>query len=1044
MANGEPSLEEPLIEFFKGGNVKSVQRVLERAQKKAEASARRLPSATRPQKRAGLLVKAMNHAMSAYGRSTKNGPSIRQVAPDTGGRPYHFGYSTLSKGQSTRGRQKASSGAGATGSSGAAPGSAGAGKAAGAKAGKGRKGANTAEAAHQIYTERDSAVDRDSPALTAAEQAAGQADLGAGAEPGHDGDAPSVDTAASRTGPDTGRAVDAREFVEGISRDGGVIMAASEAAAQAYIEDPDKLPKLMGQRSSFGTIGKTLAERLAFWDLVHERESDNGGRTQTRIVVELPHEATPDERHEIVRRFTDELRLKGIPFWASIHAPTKDNDQRNHHAHIVCTDRPMKKMPHPETGALTWDFAIEEHYKRANRANATRYPYRQNRDPEMRERGYVKKSRARLAEVVNGVMSQSKSTVRYDPRSYKDMGLDVAPMRNVARVMADKLGKRSFVVMDAEWTRKMIDAEMQAAAARRSAAFVQLQEAESELHEAAKASERAAAARRGKSPFVGKLAKAASDAAFEAVLKVKRDRLAARFVSESTAATLEHIAKATSPAEVMKRAHDPAAAPDAAAIAELHAATQEELAEHRSRGRETTKAYQVKERKLTQAWQQLFQRPLPPAQSHPAAPPQHSARGQSVPTTHIAAPPGQDQTPTAAQASPGPAPAKRGQRTKAGYIPPSGGRYAAVRAGMQAMVDTLLNLGLSGSEFAEASKAMVADLGTANRKLRAEQEARAAAAAATQAAQEAQAAQAAQTAQAAAQAAQAAQAAPSRPRTSPAPQNQTPAAPATARIPPGRPPSAPAPLGSEPPREAQGGAVGPAPGGRAVRTRAETTADVRGRQAPPDQPQPQRPFVDAPAIAPRVPTRPPATSQQPPTARATQTPHPESTTVGPAAPPPARQAASGLTAEPPPYRDPGMSPAPPVDRRPTSSDSRAVDATPKTAPRPPGTKPAIGPAKPEAGAAAESRAPITAQREPNDRGIEAKSKRIEPPAADGATISRPAAAREPDATQPLAAPQQPAPPALTADEIKAREKEEAARRRRKAILAARRRDGPGM
>ena len=491
-------------------------------------------------------------------------------------------------------------------------------------------------------------------------------------------------------------------------------MAASEAAAQAYIEDPDKLPKLMGQRSSFGTIGDTLAERLAFWDLVHERESDNGGRTQTRMVVELPHEATPDERHEIVRQFTDELRLKGIPFWASIHAPTKDNDQRNHHAHIVCTDRPMKKVPHPDTGVPTWDFAIAvTKIKPVSRNRVTSYPYRQNRDPEMRERGYVKKSRARLAEVVNDVMSQSKSAVRYDPRSYRDMGLDVAPMRNVARVLAEKLGKRSFVVMDADWTRKMIDAEMQAAAARRSTAFVQLQEAESELHEAAKASEREATARRGKSPFVGKLAKAASDAAFEAVLKVRRDRLAARFVSESTAATLEHIAKATSPAEVLKRAHDPASAPDTTAIAELHAAAQEELAEHRSRGRETTKAYQVKERKLTQAWQQLFHRPLLPSRPQPAAAPRPSVQGQSVPTAQIAAPLGQGQTPAAGQASPGPAPAERGQRTKAGYIPPSGGRYAAVRAGMQAMVDTLLNLGLSGAEFAEASKTMVADLGAA-------------------------------------------------------------------------------------------------------------------------------------------------------------------------------------------------------------------------------------------------------------------------------------------------------------------------------------------
>ena len=950
--------DEPLIEFFVGENSKAMQRVLERARMRAERSAGRLSAATVPQKRSGLLVRAMNHAMSAYGRSIKNGPSIRQVAPDTGGRPYHFGYSTLSKGTSTRGRQNASVGAG--GSDGAGPGLRSNGKAVSGKAGKGREGANTAEAAHQIYTERDGAVDHNSPALTRADQTVKPPDVVAAAGLGQEGAEPGTDVNTGHGIGDADQAADAREFVEGVPRDGGVVMAGDEAAAQAYIEDDEKVPKLIGQRSSFGTIGDTMEARLAFWDLVHERESDNGGRTQTRMVVELPHEATPDERHEIVRRFTEELRLKGIPFWAAIHAPTKKNDQRNHHAHIVCTSRPMRMMPHPETGVPTWDFAIAvTRTKAASRNRVTTYPYRQNRDPEMRDRNYVKKSRTRLADVVNSVMSESKSGVRYDPRSYRDMGLDVAPMRNVARVLADKLGRRSFVVMDAEWTRKMIHAEMMAAAARRTAAFVDLQEAESELHEAAKKSEREAMARRGKAPFVGKLAQAAADVAFQAILKVKRDKLAAQFVSESTEATLEHIAKATSPDEVMKRVYDPVLVPDADAVAELHAASQEELQDHRELRRQSIRSWHIKEKRLTQAWQQLVRGPGEP------------------------------------------------QLSMAPFGLPTGGLYGAIRARMAAMVKSLTDLDLSGAEFAEASRTFVADLGAANRKLRADQAARDAVAATATSAEAA--------------------------TRSSAPA-ETPAV-SQASAPPPSPTPPPAPLVQEIT------ATRPAP--PPVRKRAETTADVRRQHAAPGQPQPQRPFMDAAAFsrgnAPMPPR--PAASSQPsvatPAVPSAAGPTPSGTEAGPAAHPPTPAPAVRTSL-----------PVQPV--APTAAPCGGNLLESKPHPQASGARPT------RRAAAVETPSEHTIPARPVPRLDDERRKKTAPssptradPRGNIAPTLKNEAATPPD----LAVPTQPAGPAEpvlqvrpipTEEELDQRRKEEAARRRRQAILAARRRGGPEM
>lgn len=139
---------EPLIEFFKTANINAVYRVLERAQRNADRAADQQAAAAHSagSTGTGTLTKALNKAMAAYGRAAKGRASIRQKAPDTGGRPYHFGYSNV-----TRGERASTRKAGGATSPKAPP----------TKGSKGRPAANTREAAHQIYTERDSAVERD-------------------------------------------------------------------------------------------------------------------------------------------------------------------------------------------------------------------------------------------------------------------------------------------------------------------------------------------------------------------------------------------------------------------------------------------------------------------------------------------------------------------------------------------------------------------------------------------------------------------------------------------------------------------------------------------------------------------------------------------------------------------------------------------------------------------------------------------------------------------------------------------------------------------
>ena len=620
--------------------------------------------------------------------TSKGRPSIRRTAPDTGGRPYHFGWSTVTKGESRRGRKGAGDAAAGGGADVPAPGGAGkGGKGAGPAPkggrGKGRPIPNTREAAHQVYVERDAAVEKDATAIDGAMDLGATRETGMGRaaagwagpgredggpelggpeiggpgtaqglaapaqradqeveqEPGIPGAAAGVDAAAGLDAPgrkkrpsEKERAAAeklVREHVEGLAADRqGLSMRTGEAAAQVYIEDPSKAPAaLQGTTASFGTIGATLEERLNFWDLVHEHESAKGGRTQSRVVLELPHEATPADRHEIVRRFTDEFRRKGIPFWASIHAPTKANDARNHHAHVVFTDRPMRRMAHPDTGAQVWDFTVAETYRNETRHTRVRHPYRQNRDPEMRSRAYVKASRERFAGIVNAVMERSGNAVRYDARSYKDMGLEVAPMRNVSRILADRLGKQPFAVMDAAWTRTMIDAEIQAAAARRDETFVKLQEAEHRMRQVARNIHAVARADARLPPHLRPLpgralARKAAEAVMEKILTVRRDRLAARFLDEATLSALTHVAEATVSQKAGRGAGRAQAAdgglPDPEAMAALHEAAREEIDALRLSARRRAASAKERELALAREWRgEGLGVPIPPGRPGP-------------------------------------------------------------------------------------------------------------------------------------------------------------------------------------------------------------------------------------------------------------------------------------------------------------------------------------------------------------------------------------------------------------------------------------------
>lgn len=84
-------------------------------------------------------------------------------------------------------------------------------------------------------------------------------------------------------------------------------------------------------------------DRAALWNAAEARETRSNSVTAREWEVALPSEISDLARAEIVREFAQQLVDRyGVVADVAIHAPHREGDQRNHHAHIMTTTRKME------------------------------------------------------------------------------------------------------------------------------------------------------------------------------------------------------------------------------------------------------------------------------------------------------------------------------------------------------------------------------------------------------------------------------------------------------------------------------------------------------------------------------------------------------------------------------------------------------------------------------------------------------------------------------------------------------------------------------
>jgi hypothetical protein len=180
-----------------------------------------------------------------------------------------------------------------------------------------------------------------------------------------------------------------------------------------------------------------------------------GGRVQTRIIAELPPELTPEQRVQVVKAFCAEFEQLGLPYWAVIHAPDRHNDERNFHVHIALSERPAQRMLNPATGVSCWDFEILVETR-----DKKQRPHIRNKCVVLRGRSWPGIQRERWAKAVNDACSQAGLELRFDPRTYKEQGIEQEPRPRLstgvfAREREGEVTEKGLAAAQAQWRERV-------------------------------------------------------------------------------------------------------------------------------------------------------------------------------------------------------------------------------------------------------------------------------------------------------------------------------------------------------------------------------------------------------------------------------------------------------------------------------------------------------------------------------------------------------------------------------------------------------------
>ena len=167
------------------------------------------------------------------------------------------------------------------------------------------------------------------------------------------------------------------------------------------------------------------ADRAQLWNAAEDAEKRKNSTVAREFVIALPAELSAGERQGLACEFGRALvERHGVAVDVCIHAPGKDGDERNHHAHILMTTRRMT----PEGLA------------------------EKTRELDNQRSGEVEHWRQEWASMANRALERAGRSERIDHRTLAEQGIERMPTEHNGPAITDMLrnGKPSKVVESRE------------------------------------------------------------------------------------------------------------------------------------------------------------------------------------------------------------------------------------------------------------------------------------------------------------------------------------------------------------------------------------------------------------------------------------------------------------------------------------------------------------------------------------------------------------------------------------------------------------------
>lgn len=125
-----------------------------------------------------------------------------------------------------------------------------------------------------------------------------------------------------------------------------------------YMYRPEAIEPQSRDAPPVSNMGTSVSEIAAGWEVLEEVEKAYRANAivQHRVVLGMPYQLSPSGRRRVLERFCERaFERHGLPYAAANHRPDENGDQRNFHAHVAFSTRPMSHV-----GEHQWEVVQEK------------------------------------------------------------------------------------------------------------------------------------------------------------------------------------------------------------------------------------------------------------------------------------------------------------------------------------------------------------------------------------------------------------------------------------------------------------------------------------------------------------------------------------------------------------------------------------------------------------------------------------------------------------------------------------------------------------